>query len=336
MKFLRYFEKQFEFVGLDLGEDELKAIQFDMKDRSIKTTFSCGSGENFSQFGFKRENLEKALMELSKSIPKSSNTRFNVSLPAQFTVPKKIRVPETAQSSDILGEIANQVPFSLDSVYFDYVLRKTGEGTIAVFLAVKRDIVDFLVSLMSNAGLSLGVVETEYFSTYNALEFCFPQVSSQVIIMIHLNPSYTVFAVSHFGIPISCSESRFGYKTVFEDLLIELGLDWSGVFNWIIGKTEAEIKINQTRFMDTISFLTEEVCKNLNLLKHLPELEEGVDSIYVCGPLAHNRRFCAMIQDKLGIETVGFNPFPAIKSDLDAGFTRALGASLRRFGDKYD
>ncbi len=333
MNFIRLFEKRYTFWGVEIGEDELLCSRVDTKNKEILEMIKIESGSNFSQFGIKIENLEKGFSQLKDRIKIDNSTRFNISLPSQFTVPKNLAIRDKTL---IEQEILSQIPFPLESVYYDYVMIDKNQP-IGIFLAVKREIADSISSVMNNLGLQPGILESEYFSSFNILKFCKPEIDSMVIILVFIHQTYTTFVISHLGVPVSYSDARVGFKNILEDVMFEVDLEWNLVQKWLLKEYDDIPHEANLRLTGGLQKLSEEICKNLNLLKHLPELKDGIDEILIFGNMAKNQEFIKLIQDRVGVDTKPFSPFEYLKSNQNnLSFINSLGAALRKFGDKYD
>ncbi|MEM4380231.1 MAG: pilus assembly protein PilM [Thermoplasmatales archaeon] len=333
---LRWFEDRYRYIGVDISEEELRAVEYDPKSKRLIDSFMTAPGTLCSHFGFKSGPLEKALEELKARFAPNELTRFNISIPAQFTVPKNIKIPKNLPDENIIPEIASQLPFPLESVYFDYIIREEGDSRTVIFIGIKRDTLDTLIGIFSQFGLRLGVVDTEYFNIYNSVALVEPDISERTIVLIHPNPSYSIFTVVHHGLPVSCSDSKSGYRSIFDETLVSLDLEWGVALSWLIGENLELSDSQRTAMSSALNTLVDDLCKNLNLLKHLPELKDGVDAVYLCGPLSRNLHFTNLLQEKIGIDLVRFDPLSRLGIDLDVAYSKALVSALRRYGDKYD
>src|SRR6266496_4023707 len=159
--------------------------------------------------------IKLAVVDHSGSEPEL--TKVVTAVGGRDVIVKKIqmdRMKEQDAREVIRWEAEQHVPFDMASVELDFqILDPDAEGLQmdVLLVAVKRELVEGRVSLLSEAGLQAAVIDVDAFAIHNALELNHPDATSGVVAMVNVGHEVTNVNILD-ALPISRGTSRAGAK----------------------------------------------------------------------------------------------------------------------------
>ena len=157
-------------IGLDIGDYSIKLVELKRTRGGVEITRAA-----LKELNGTAKDREEALRQfLSREKIKSAYVSTSVS--GQSVFARYIKLPRVAQrkvTQVIRYEVQQQIPFSIDEVFWDYQLCSSGELTEleARIVAVKKDIVHNLVAILEKNRLQLNSLDATPFALYNSLAF---------------------------------------------------------------------------------------------------------------------------------------------------------------------
>ena len=127
----------------------------------------------------------------------------------------------------IRWEAEQHVPFDIKSVELDFqILDPDGEGTEmqVLLVAAKRELIDNKLRLLTDAGLTPGIVDVDAFALHNAFEVNHPDAMSGIVALVNIGHEVTNINILDDGIPILTRDITVGTRRFREDLQRERGV----------------------------------------------------------------------------------------------------------------
>jgi type IV pilus assembly protein PilM len=137
------------------------------------------------------------------------------------------RVKEQQARELMRWEAEQHVPFDMESVELDFqILDPEGDGMemSVLLVAAKRELIESKIRLLTDAGLTPGIVDVDAFALHNAFEVNHPDAMSGVVGLINIGHEVTNINIMDEGVPILTRDITVGTRRFREDLQRERGL----------------------------------------------------------------------------------------------------------------
>lgn len=192
------------YFGLDIGESAIKLVEV----RRTREGFRLGMArlieldidpifdDSEKRSTVIKERLRKFLAEEGID---SGTVALSISGQSVFIRPLKIpKIAKSKVEQIIQYEAQLQVPFPINEVIWNYELFETYDSPEAevTLVAVKRDIVEEKMKLLSETGLEVDFVEVNPFSLFNALDFV-DGIKNKIILDIGAKITDIIIAEEH-------------------------------------------------------------------------------------------------------------------------------------------
>jgi type IV pilus assembly protein PilM len=137
------------------------------------------------------------------------------------------RVKEQQARELMRWEAEQHVPFDMESVELDFqILDPDSEGTEmqVLLVAAKRELIENKLRLLTDAGLTPGIVDVDAFALHNAFEVNHPDAMSGIVALVNIGHEVTNINILDDGIPILTRDITVGTRRFREDLQRERGV----------------------------------------------------------------------------------------------------------------
>jgi type IV pilus assembly protein PilM len=137
------------------------------------------------------------------------------------------RVKEQQARELMRWEAEQHVPFDMESVELDFqILDPDADGTEmqVLLVAAKRELIDNKLRLLTDAGLTPGIVDVDAFALHNAFEVNHPDAMSGIVALVNIGHEVTNINILDDGIPILTRDITVGTRRFREDLQRERGV----------------------------------------------------------------------------------------------------------------
>ncbi|HEY3176663.1 MAG TPA: type IV pilus assembly protein PilM [Candidatus Polarisedimenticolia bacterium] len=352
------FSRNKSLVGLDIGTSSVKAVE--LKE--------LGKGRGYQLVSIGMEPLspeaivDGAIMDsglVIESIQRVfSNNRIKpsdvaISLSGHSVIIKKISLPvmnpdELAES--IQWEAEQYIPFDVDDVNIDYQILEGsssgGEGNMDVLLvAVKKDKINDMTSVITQAGKNALVADVDVFAVQNAYEANYEPVPGKVVALVNIGAAVTNIAIMQNGSSIFWRDISVGGNNYTDALQKELNLSWDQAEQAKRGEPSGA---SHERVMAIIDAVTEqvgtEIQKTLDFFK-ATSASDPVSLIELTGGAARTPNLMSYLSRRFETQVEMMNPFRNIQiserafppdklEPMTAAATVAVGLALRKVGDK--
>lgn len=228
MKGLSFFSKTKVGLGVDLGSEWLKVLKVSARGGGVRlealgrAPWQPGETDAPGTAGAKVLAMFRHL-ELKDTVVASSVAGHSVIVKRVVCEAESVKVLDEAVQRDA----RQYIPFDITDVFLDYQYLAPGtrEKTHEVLLvASKKKAVQTLGEAMTQAGLSLSVVDVDAFAVCNAFEFNYPEFKAKPAYLLDIGGTQSVLCVLMDFQPVFLREVSFGGRGLSEALAKRLGI----------------------------------------------------------------------------------------------------------------
>jgi type IV pilus assembly protein PilM len=244
-----------------------------------------------------------------------------------------VEVQKVSELQDaVFWEAEQYLPFDPTEVSMDYhtISRAKDNRTDVLFVAAKLSVMDGFVSAITDAGLKVKIVDTEYFALQNIFEANYDTRPGESVAIVDIGASALKVVVLHEGVPVFTKESPMGGKNLTAEIQRQMNLSPS----------DAEaLKISQGRgaVPQEIVELTQVAVENFateirRALDFYNASSSGAPVAYVLvtGGSSLIPELSKGIEERVSLPTQLLNPFARIGYD-EKVFTPEMIASVAPF-----
>jgi len=292
----------------------------------------------------------KNLMKLEKIGVKNAVTAAS----GTSVIIKKIKVPQMSETelvNAIQFEAGQYIPFDIEDVYLDFMVlntpltHKDTEQMEVLLVAVTKEKMNELTTILTRAGLKVAVVDVDVFAIENAFELNYSIPFNEVIVLMDIGAGVTNINILEQGYSAFTRDVYFGGMKYNEAIMRQLDVDY---------ETSEKLKLgNETNghspseLYDITNSVTSELSMEISraLEGFRGSSEIPISKIILGGGCARMVGLDQALAENLGIQVEIFNPFQKIHFspkafdpeyiEYMAPFASVgVGLALRRFGDR--
>jgi type IV pilus assembly protein PilM len=322
MGILDFLEKKAKPVlGLDISSSSVKLLELSRHgDRYRVETYAVRALPPNAVVE-KNINDQDEVATVVKAMVKQSKTRLKhaaVAVAGSSVITKIIDMPaglsDDSMEMQISLEADQYIPFPLEEVALDFEVQgaspRNPEQVEVLLAACRRENVDARVNVLQQAGLATEKVDVEAYSMERAFELVSEQLEDregQVVAVIDIGATMTTLSVLVDGKTVYSREQLFGGKQLTEEIQRRYGLSMeeAGLAKKQGGLPddyEAEVL---TPFKEAV---VQQVTRSLQFFFSASQYND-VDYIVLAGGVASMDDLSALIEEKLGTQTLVANPF---------------------------
>lgn len=322
MGILDFLEKKAKPVlGLDISSSSVKLLELSRHgDRYRVETYAVRPLPPNAVVE-KNINDQEEVATVVKAMVKQSKTRLKhaaVAVAGSSVITKIIDMPaglsDDSMEMQISLEADQYIPFPLEEVALDFEVQgaspRNPEQVEVLLAACRRENVDARVNVLQQAGLATEKVDVEAYSMERAFELVSEQLEDregQVVAIIDIGATMTTLSVLVDGKTVYSREQLFGGKQLTEEIQRRYGLSMeeAGLAKKQGGLPddyEAEVL---TPFKEAV---VQQVTRSLQFFFSASQYND-VDYIVLAGGVASMDELSALIEEKLGTQTLVANPF---------------------------
>ncbi|NBW64310.1 type IV pilus assembly protein PilM [bacterium] len=137
------------------------------------------------------------------------------------------RVKEHQARELMRWEAEQHVPFDMESVELDFQIldpEGTGHEMQVLLVAVKRELVESKLRVLSDAGLDASLVDVDAFALHNAFELNHPDALTGLVGLLNIGHEVTNINILDDGVPILTRDITVGTRRFREDLQKDHGV----------------------------------------------------------------------------------------------------------------
>src|SRR5665647_475126 len=343
------FKKKKEVVGIDIGSSSVKVVQ--LKDN--KGSFQL---LNAGIYPLSPEAIvDNTLMDSTaiavaiKNLVSSLGIKIKdvvCSISGNSVIIRKIVLPAMPQEEledQISWEAEQYIPFDINDVNMDFQIlspdNKDPSKMNVLLVASKKEIINDYVSVFSEAGMQLSVVDIDSFAIQNAFEANHDFLPEDILALVNVGASVMNINVIKDGITLFTRDVQMGGNLYTEEIQKQLGLSSkeAEVEKLLGHENDKEslrnviLKVNET--------LTQEIRRSLDFYNSTAT-DERISGIYVSGGCSKVYGLMETISIKIGLPADRINAFAKLKfndKDFDPEYlqeiapfmTVAVGLAIR-------
>lgn len=348
------FNKKKDLIGIDIGSSSVKLVQlspfkdsYQLLNAAVLPLPSEAIVDNTLMDTAVVVDTVKGLMnslgiktkEVACSISGNSVIIRKITLPAMTT---------DELEEQISWEAEQYIPFDIKDVNIDFQILgpdalDPGKNQV-LLVASKKDIINDYVSIFSEAGLSLCVMDVDSFAVQNTFELNTDNLED-VVALVNVGAGVININVVKSAGSLFTRDVQMGGNLYTEEIQKQLG----------VGAQEAEtlkkLASEQTagglaevisRVNDT---LAQEIRRSVDFYNSTAGGDERISKLVMSGGCSKMPGLRDVIKQKLGLDVDILNPFEKIQisdKDFDAEYIQEIaplmavgvGLAIRRVGDK--
>jgi type IV pilus assembly protein PilM len=213
-----------------------------------------------------------------------------------------------------------------------------------LLVASKKDIINDYVSVFSEAGMQLSVVDVDSFAVQNAFEANHDYSSEDILALVNIGASVMNINVIKDGLTLFTRDVQMGGNLYTEEIQKQLGLSSEEAETGKLLACESAnvplknviLKVNET--------ITQEIRRSLDFYNSTAS-DDRISRVFVSGGCSKIFSLIDTISEKIGLPIEKLNPFAKLQyneKDFDPEYLQELGPfmavpvglAIRRVGDK--
>jgi type IV pilus assembly protein PilM len=240
-----------------------------------------------------------------------------ISVSGHSVIIKKIKVQEMTEEElerNIQFEAEQYVPFDAADVNMDFVILGTADGKMEVLLVVvKKDVINELTTVVSDAGLNPVVVDVDAFALQNMYESNYIMNPEDVVALVNVGASTTNINIIKDGISIFTRDISVGGSQFTEAIQKQLQVSYDEAEQLKKGEAVGEKGPEEVvPIMAVISDnLAQEIQRSLDFFNSSnPDVQ--ISRVSLCGGGSKVESVIKAVEQRLGIQVEIVNPLETI------------------------
>jgi len=340
-----------KFLAVDISDLMVRVLELEKSGNAdkIRSFGSAGIPAGMIEDGriLEKEKVSEIIKKVIKNAgPKKINTKKVVcSLPESKAFLRIINIPKVNEEEAheaVKWELEANIPLTSDQVYFDWqFLEEQGGKQRVLTVAVSKEIVDDIVSVLTLAGLEVYGLEVESIACARSLN---PQKAGDkdISIVIDINTKKTSFIIIEGTIPCFTSSVPFSSEAISEVIVGKMNVSREEAEKIKSGRG-IEFSLENSSVFNVVKPLLEslalEIEKTLDFYKSIAKESENIRRVVICGSGASIRGIVPYLAARLNLDIVVGDPWinlnfgdhlPIIDHDNSLGYATAVGLALKK------
>jgi type IV pilus assembly protein PilM len=346
-------------VGLDIGSTAIKAVELRAGTKGKRAVYDV------AKIGYEalpRDAIVEgaivepaAVVETIKTLfekSKIGNRDVVISVSGNSVIIKKISLPamETEELAEsIIWEAKHNIPYPYEETHVDYAILKPPPGAQErnleiLLVAVKKDKIDALRSVIHQARKNLEAVEVDAFALSNALEINYPEdFEEKTTALVNIGANVTTLVITEKGSPQLFRDLAIGGAFFLDNIRKDLNLGPDAAESLLRGDRPSGIPAGEIEAVLSLNVkgLLGEIEKTFTFYQAENKREKKIEQIYICGGLAGLPELASAFEAKFETKTVIFDPFrrvqynekklsPVYYQEMASFFGVAVGLATRQ------
>lgn len=328
-----------DVLGLDIGSSAVKAVQL-RKDNTGYTVTAAGIAEiaptasSYEANGgdednnhHRKTNTLKAIHECFKSA--GSKTKFAVcGLSGPEVAVRDFEFPSLS-TSEIEGAVlleASQVcPFNAANSAIDYHLIPDGdEKARGILVAATNALIKNKVQLAKESALKCVLMDVEGLALLNCFEDLADESEKSTKAILNVGGSGTTVAIMGSNGRPFIRDMTFAGDDIIKQIAADKGMSTEDIKGFLCGdSTASQVELHPVpSATGGVHDSFEKACQKLivdvsETLRYYAAQKQSrpVEKIFVCGGFALTKGFVELLNSRLGVEAVLWNPFEKMRCD---------------------
>ncbi|NTV46133.1 MAG: type IV pilus assembly protein PilM [Chlorobiales bacterium] len=348
------FKKKKEVVGIDIGSSSVKVVQ--LKDnKGIFQLLNVGISPLPPE-----AIVDNTLMDSSsiatviKNLVASLGIKIKdvvCSISGNSVIIRKIVLPAMPQEEledQISWEAEQYIPFEINDVYLDFQILSPDSQDPSkmnvLLVASKKDIINDYVSVFSEAGMQLSVVDVDSFAVQNAFESNHDFSSEDILALVNIGANVMNINVIKDGITLFTRDVQMGGNLYTEEIQKQIGLSSEDAESGKLLAYESNNEMIRNVILKVNETITQEIRRSLDFYNSTAS-DDRISNVFISGGCSKVYHLVDTIAEKIGLPVEKLNPFAKLnynEKDFDPEFLEEIapfmavpvGLAIRRVGDK--
>jgi len=354
MVFGKLFKKRESLIGLDLGTGTIKLVELDVSaEKPALANVGVAATPADAIQGNAVVNSESLADAIVGLLEESgvADKRVAVALPGPSVFTKRVKMARMGLADladNVQLEAANFIPHNVNAVKLDFhILGEAGKNQIEILVvAVKEEIADSFLEVISMAGLEVAVADVDYFALQNTFELAHPELVEKTVALINIGSRYSSINICRGGGSLFTGDVSLGGRLFTDALMEQLGVSLDEAEQLKRGNSSGSSKVEDAKEImeKNIEYAASEFNRQLSFFWGASGSDDGIDRILVTGGGARVAGLLEEISEKTGIVCQPLDPMKGIEvpsgfdkayiKDLGPSLAVAVGLGLREPGDK--
>jgi type IV pilus assembly protein PilM len=332
-------------LGLDIGSSSVKLVEL---ERS-------GSTHRLRRFGYAPVPPEAIVQGsfmnatgISEAIQQAyENGGFKTkdvatSVSGHAVIVKRISLPsQSAEELDetIKWEAEQYIPFDIAEVNIDYqVLQDDAlDGQMDVVLvAAKKDLIDDYLNVISDAGLSMAIMDVDAFALGNMYELNYDPSPESAVALVDIGASVININVMNGAVPVFTRDITSGGNQYTEEIQKALSISFEEAERIKIGGTGSEVSTDvvpqevEDAMREVSDTLLGEVQRSLDFYRATSS-STPIDKVVLCGGSAQVPGLTRLLEERIELPIEVADPFVKVNAssaNVDEESLRELSPAL--------
>ena len=319
-------------VGLDVGSSAIKVVELQ----------TSSSGYKLTGFGYAPLPPEAIVQGSFMNSPAISNaireacedggikTRdVATSVSGHAVIVKKISLP--AQSDEeleesIRWEAEQYIPFDINEVNIDHQILQeaTTDGQMEVLLvAAKKDLIDDYLSVVSDAGMSIAVMDVDAFAVGNMYDFNYQPTNDGAVALVDIGASVINISVLSGSVPLFIRDITSGGNQYSEEIQKTLNVSFEEAERIKVGEAPGGVSTDvipqevEEAMREVSDTLLGEIQRSLDFYRATASSTRNIEKLVLCGGSARVPGLVRLFQERVDIPVDIANPFARVEIAAD-------------------
>jgi len=313
--------RQTDVLGLDIGSSSVKMVSLRKENASYTVTaaaiadIEASGGDNnrrrINTIRSIRECLEFTKVQTKFAICGVCGPQVAV---RDFEFPS---LPAGEIEGAVLLEAAQACPFNTKDSAVDFQLINTsGDKTSGILVAATKALIKSKVHIVENASLDCIMIDVDGLALLNCFNACEKREAGQPTAILNVGSSYTNLAIiGNHNWPF-IRDIAYAGDDIIQQVAEDNDISTVQVREMLSdSSTAAQLDLHDSLDKACLK-LTADITKTLRYYT-AQEKTSLADKIYVCGGFAMLNEFVEILNSRLAVKTVLWNPFDKIRCNMD-------------------
>ncbi len=333
-------------VGLDIGSSSVKVVELQSSSggyRLAKFGYAPLPPESIVQGSFMNAPAISYAIEQACEMANIRGCEVATSVSGHAVIVKRITLPEQRPEEleeSIRWEAEQYIPFDINEVNIDHqiVQGAAADGQMSVILvAAKKELIDDYMSVITEAGLHLAVMDVDAFAIGNMYEYTYQPMDDSAVALVDIGSSVISISVLAGSVPVFTRDLTSGGRQYTEAIQKALNISFEEAERIKVGgdgsKASTEVVPEEVeQVMREISEnMLAEIQRSLDFFRATASNGASITKLFLCGGSARVPGLTRRFQEHVEIPVEIVDPFRRLQIDLAIGDEtrlRELGPSL--------
>jgi type IV pilus assembly protein PilM len=351
--------KKKELIGLDIGTSSLKLAQLKKSAKGYELVRlglkALPAGAICEDEVTDKQTVIEAIRQLVQE-QKISLRHVATSLSGRSVIIKRIKLPTMSEeelTESIFYEAEQYIPFDISDVNLDFQImqnaRQKAEGEMDVLLvAVKKDRIQDMVSIVTQAGLNPSVIDIDVFALENQYEINNTVERGSYLVLLDIGADTMNMNILWEGETVFTRDASLGGNNYSKILQSGLGLDFAQAERLKKGDGEGIENVSQDQLLSLQKSFYEEIFSEIQRsfdYFHATADNAPINKILLSGGTSKVEGIDQALARRFELEVERADPFRKIQIDpkqFDTNWLSsvapmmavAIGLAIRRMDDR--